>query len=53
MVGTRLGLSDHIKDNAKVFEFSLDSEDYQNINSVLFQSQDLMEIIGDCGDEYR
>jgi aryl-alcohol dehydrogenase-like predicted oxidoreductase len=53
MVGTRLGLSDHIKDNAKVFEFSLDSEDYQNINSVLFQSQDLMQIIGDCGDEYR
>ncbi|MCB8761033.1 aldo/keto reductase [Planktothrix agardhii] len=53
MVGTRLGLSDHIKDNAKVFEFSLDSEDYQNINSVLFQSQDLMEIIGDCGEEYR
>ncbi|MGA8896856.1 MAG: aldo/keto reductase [Planktothrix agardhii] len=53
MVGTRLGLSDHIKDNAKVFEFSLDSEDYQNINSVLFQSQDLMEIIGDCCDDYR
>ncbi|SKB11593.1 Aldo/keto reductase [Planktothrix sp. PCC 11201] len=51
MVGTRLGLSDHIKDNAKVFEFSLDPEDYQNINSVL--SQDLMQIIGDCGDEYR
>jgi aryl-alcohol dehydrogenase-like predicted oxidoreductase len=51
MVGTRLGISDHIKDNAKVFEFSLDPEDYQNINSVL--SQDLMQIIGDCGDEYR
>jgi aryl-alcohol dehydrogenase-like predicted oxidoreductase len=53
MVGTRLGLSEHIKDNAKVFEFSLDPEDYQSINTVLSPSQDLIQIIGDCGDEYR
>lgn len=53
MVGTRLGLSEHIKDNAKVFEFSLDPEDYQNLNAVLSSSRDLMQIIGDCGDEYR
>jgi aryl-alcohol dehydrogenase-like predicted oxidoreductase len=53
MVGTRLGISEHIEDNAKVFEFNLDSEDYQNINSVVSQSHDLIQIIGDCGDEYR
>ncbi|VXD11320.1 aldo/keto reductase [Planktothrix paucivesiculata] len=53
MVGTRLGISDHSSNNAKVFEFSLDPEDYQSINAVLSQSQDLMQIIGDCGDEYR
>ncbi|VXD11521.1 Aldo/keto reductase [Planktothrix serta PCC 8927] len=53
MVGTRLGISEHIEDNAKVFEFSLDPEDYQALNSVLSPSHDLMEIIGDCGDEYR
>ena len=53
MVGTRLGISEHIEDNAKVFAFSLDSEDYQALNSVLSQSHDLMQIIGDCGDEYR
>ncbi|CAD5938759.1 putative oxidoreductase YqkF [Planktothrix tepida] len=53
MVGTRLGISQHIEDNAKVFEFSLDSEDDQTLNSIFYQSRDLMQIIGDCGDEYR
>ncbi len=53
MVGTRLGISQHIEENAKVFEFSLDAEDYQTLNSIFSQSRDLMQIIGDCGDEYR
>ncbi|MBD2482978.1 aldo/keto reductase [Planktothrix sp. FACHB-1365] len=53
MVGTRLGISQHIEDNAKVFEFSLDAEDDQTLNSIFSQSRDLMQIIGDCGDEYR
>lgn len=53
MVGTRLGISQHIEENAQVFEFSLDAEDNQTLNSVFSQSRDLMQIIGDCGDEYR
>ncbi|MFM6455955.1 MAG: aldo/keto reductase, partial [Planktothrix sp.] len=53
MVGTRLGISQHIEENAKVFEFSWDAEDDQTLNSVFSQSRDLMQIIGDCGDEYR
>lgn len=53
MVGTRLGISQHIEENAQVFEFSLDTEDNQTLNSVFSQSRDLMQIIGDCGDEYR
>ena len=53
IVGTRLGLSDHRKDNARVFDFSLDTEDLELIESVTGRSKDLYQIIGDCGDEYR
>ncbi len=53
IVGARLGVSEHIEDNAKVFSFSLDAEDSDRINAISHQSQDLYQIIGDCGDEYR
>lgn len=53
IVGARLGVSEHLEDNAKVFDFSLDSLDYNQINSVLAKGRDLFQIIGDCGDEYR
>jgi aryl-alcohol dehydrogenase-like predicted oxidoreductase len=53
IIGARLGVSEHLEDNARVFDFSLDSEDYHQLDSVLHKSQDLMQIIGDCGDEYR
>ena len=53
MVGARLGISEHIEENARVFEFSLDPEDNQKIEAVTNKSQDLFQIIGDCGDEYR
>lgn len=53
MIGARLGISEHLKENAHVFELSLDPEDYQNIQTITDQSQDLFQIIGDCGDEYR
>ena len=53
IVGARLGLSEHIEDNARVFEFSLADEDYQHLETVFSQSRNLYQLIGDCGDEYR
>lgn len=53
IVGSRLGVSEHLEDNARVFDFSLDESDYEQINAVLRNSRDLYEVIGDCGDEYR
>ncbi|AFZ24576.1 putative oxidoreductase, aryl-alcohol dehydrogenase like protein [Cylindrospermum stagnale PCC 7417] len=53
IVGARLGLSEHLEDNAKVFSFSLDAEDVNLIDAVSRQSRDLYQVIGDCGDEYR
>lgn len=53
IVGARLGVSEHIDDNAKVFNFTLTAEDYKLIDAVSEKSSKLFEIIGDCGDEYR
>lgn len=53
IVGARLGISEHIQDNAKVFSFNLDADDLNQIEAVCSQSRDLFARIGDCGDEYR
>jgi aryl-alcohol dehydrogenase-like predicted oxidoreductase len=53
IVGTRLGVAEHIADNARVFGFELDAEDRASLAAVLAKSRDLMKVIGDCGDEYR
>ena len=53
IVGARLGVAEHISDNARVFDISLDTDDLQAIEVVLSQSRDLYRLIGDCGDEYR
>ena len=53
IIGARLGISDHINNNAKAFNFSLDKTDYGDIDAVCTKSNNLFEIIGDCGDEYR
>lgn len=53
IIGARLSIAEHIEDNAKVFQFKLDSEDHQKLDTVLSQSRDLFQLIGDCGDEYR
>jgi hypothetical protein len=37
----------------RVFGFSLDKSDFDAIDAVCINSNDLFEIIGDCGDEYR
>ena len=53
IIGVRLGVSDHRADSAKVFDFTLDTEDHGQIETVLSKSRDLYHLIGDCGDEYR
>ena len=53
IVGARLGVTEHIADNARVFGFALDNADHATIEPVLAKSRDLMTVIGDCGDEYR
>lgn len=53
MVGVRLGLAEHIQDTNAVFSLALDEEDINEIAEVSKKGKDLLEIIGDCGDEYR
>ena len=53
IVGARLGVAQHIADNARVFGFALDADDHAMIEPVLAKSRDLIKLIGDCGDEYR
>jgi len=53
IVGVRLGASEHIIENSRVFNFSLEKDDIDEIENVLSNANNLFEIIGDCGDEYR
>lgn len=53
IIGVRLGISEHIEENSNLFNFSLDPSDIQELNKVTSKSNNLLEIIGDCGDEYR
>ena len=53
IVGARLGVAEHIADNARTFDVALDAADLAAIDPVLAKSRDLMPAIGDCGDEYR
>jgi aryl-alcohol dehydrogenase-like predicted oxidoreductase len=53
IVGTRLGVAEHVADNARVFGLELDAGDDTAIETVLARSRDLIKLIGDCGDEYR
>ena len=53
IIGARLGVAEHIRENAQVFHIEMDAEDLEAIEQVLGQSRDLYQMIGDCGDEYR
>jgi aryl-alcohol dehydrogenase-like predicted oxidoreductase len=53
IVGARLGVAEHITDNARVFGLKLDADDLSMLEAVLARSRDLITLIGDCGDEYR
>ncbi|MGB7952998.1 MAG: aldo/keto reductase [Candidatus Nitrosopolaris sp.] len=53
IIGARLGIVDHRSNNMQTFNFSLDKSDYDDIDVVCTKSNNLFNIIGDCGDEYR
>ena len=53
IIGVRLGIVNHINDNVNVFNFDLDDTDRESIDDICKKSNNLFEIIGDCGDEYR
>jgi aryl-alcohol dehydrogenase-like predicted oxidoreductase len=53
IIGVRLGIVDHITSSLQVFNFNLDTSDYEAIDAVCAKSNNLFEKIGDCGDEYR
>jgi aryl-alcohol dehydrogenase-like predicted oxidoreductase len=53
IIGARLGVAEHIADNARIFDLALNADDLTAIEPVLAKSRDLMRLIGDCGDEYR
>ncbi|PNT65194.1 flagellar radial spoke protein 5 isoform X2 [Brachypodium distachyon] len=53
MVGVRLGLSEHIRDTNAILSLKLDEEDMNSITEASKRGRNLMDVIGDCGDEYR
>ncbi len=50
IIGARLGASEHIEDNLRLFSFELDDADHAELGDALTA---LEPIPGDCGDEYR
>jgi aryl-alcohol dehydrogenase-like predicted oxidoreductase/enamine deaminase RidA (YjgF/YER057c/UK114 family) len=50
IVGARLGESEHIEDNLRLFQLALDERDRSEISAAI---EDFTPIPGDCGDEYR
>ena len=50
IIGTRLGIVDHRAGHAQVFNFRLERSDFDAIDAVCKKSNNLFEIIGDCGD---
>jgi aryl-alcohol dehydrogenase-like predicted oxidoreductase/enamine deaminase RidA (YjgF/YER057c/UK114 family) len=50
IIGARLGQSEHIQANLRLFQFSLDEKSRSEITDAITK---LLPIPGDCGDEYR
>ena len=50
IIGARLGQAEHIQNNLRLFQFSLDESSRSKIRDVLAR---LKPIPGECGDEYR
>src|SRR3954452_7928273 len=52
IICARLGVAEHIADNARTFDITLDADELAAIEPVLAKGRDLIRVIGDCGDEY-
>jgi aryl-alcohol dehydrogenase-like predicted oxidoreductase/enamine deaminase RidA (YjgF/YER057c/UK114 family) len=50
IVGARLGLREHIRENVRSFGFTLEAADRDHLEAA---SAALLPVPGDCGDEYR
>lgn len=55
IVGTRMGVSEHADENLAAFGWKLDASDQSTIQAVLDRSKrsELIQLLGDCGGEYR
>jgi aryl-alcohol dehydrogenase-like predicted oxidoreductase len=55
IVGTRMGVSEHADENLATFGWKLEESDQTAIQTVLERSKrdQLIELLGDCGGEYR
>ena len=55
IIGARMGISEHVKENLKSLSFTLDHEDREKIEAVLAKcnAKAIFEDMGDCGAEYR
>jgi len=53
IVGTRLGVSEHIADTAHVFDLVLEESELQPVERILQRGRNLFELVGDVGSEYR
>jgi len=53
IVGLRAGLSEHSDDLSRALTLTLTDADRAAIAAVQARANDLMRVIGDCGDEYR
>lgn len=53
IIGARLGVSDHARENLAAFDLTLDSVDLDRLDEFSSTCNDLYGMIGDCGDEYR
>lgn len=55
IIGARMGISEHVEENEKVFKCPLDHVDHEAINEVLgrCRAKEVMDAMGDCGSEYR
>jgi aryl-alcohol dehydrogenase-like predicted oxidoreductase len=55
IVGSRMGISEHIDENLKVCSFRLEDDDQKLIGQVLQRSnvEVVFKAMGDCGAEYR
>ncbi|QGA16130.1 hypothetical protein EYB26_003797 [Talaromyces marneffei] len=55
IVGSRMGISEHVEEKLATFGWSLDSQDQEAIEDVLKKGRrtEMFQSMGDCGGEYR